>query len=400
MGRVVLQRAEGPTTRELDVEIVERKGIGHPDTVCDSIVEQVAQALASMYLERTGAVRHFNCDKALLAAGRVEHRWGGGTVTDPMRLVIGDRATTSWDGHDLHVAELTIETARQWIRRHLRHVDPIAHLVYDVVLKPGSPELTGLYASNVVANDTSAAVGYAPMSEAERLVLETERYANSPEFKASFPETGEDVKVMGVRSGLTLDLTVAMPLLDRYLADEGDYFERKQRMQEALATHVRQRLATLDDVSVTLNAADRRGGGLGGIYASVLGVSAESADSGEVGRGNRANGLISLCRPGGAEAFAGKNPIGHVGKIYGMFVFALADTLVRRLDGLAEVTVWMCSQIGQPIDQPQRVFVMPHLAPGAALSDIERAARIVVDEELAHLPAFCRALMTGERQVP
>ena len=400
MGRVVLQRAEGPTTRELDVEIVERKGIGHPDTVCDSIVEQVAQALAGMYLERTGAVRHFNCDKALLAAGRVEHRWGGGTVTDPMRLVIGDRATTSWGGHDLHVAELTIETARQWIRRHLRHVDPIAHLVYDVVLKPGSPELTGLYASNVVANDTSAAVGYAPMSEAERLVLETERYANSPEFKASFPETGEDVKVMGVRSGLTLDLTVAMPLLDRYLADEGDYFERKQRMQEALATHVRQRLATLDDVSVTLNAADRRGGGLGGIYASVLGVSAESADSGEVGRGNRANGLISLCRPGGAEAFAGKNPIGHVGKIYGMFVFALADTLVRRLDGLAEVTVWMCSQIGQPIDQPQRVFIMPHLSPGAVLSDIERAARVVVDEELAHLPAFCRALMTGERQVP
>jgi S-adenosylmethionine synthetase len=60
----------------------------------------------------------------------------------------------------------------------------------------------------------------------------------------------------------------------------------------------------------------------------------------------------------------------------------------------------MCSQIGQPIDQPQRVFIMPHLSPGAVLSDIERAARIVVDEELAHLPAFCRALMTGERQVP
>jgi len=398
--RLVLQPAGGPSTGKLDVEIVERKGLGHPDTLCDSIMEQVAQALARAYLERTGAVRHFNCDKALLAAGGVEHRWGGGAVTDPMRLVIGDRATTIWNGEDLHVAELAVETAKQWIRRHLRHVDPVAHLVYDVALKPGSPELAGLYVGNVVANDTSAAVGYAPMTEAEQLVLETERYANSAEFKASFPETGEDVKVMGVRSGPTLDLTVAMPLLDRYLVDERDYFERRQAIKEALASHVRQRLATLDDVSLMLNAADRPGGGLAGIYASVLGISAESADSGEVGRGNRANGLISLCRPGGAEAFAGKNPVGHVGKIYCMFAFALADTLVRRLDGLAEVTVWMCSQIGQPIDQPQRVFVMPHLAPGAVLSDIERAARIVVEEELAHLPAFCRALMTGERHVP
>ena len=399
-GRVALQRAGSPTIRDLDVEIVERKGLGHPDTLCDRIMEEVAQALARTYLERTGAVRHFNCDKALLAAGRVHHRWGGGTVIEPMRLVIGDRATTIWNGEDLHVAELTVETAKQWIRRHLRHVDPVAHLVYDVALKPGSPELAGLYAETVVANDTVAGVGYAPMTETERLVLETERHANSERFKALFPETGEDVKVMGVRSGRTLALTVAMPLLDRHLADEREYFERKQHIQAALLSHVRQQLATLDDVSLTLNATDHRGGGLAGVYASVLGVSAESADSGEVGRGNRANGVISFCRPGGGEAIAGKNPIGHVGKIYGMLAFALADTLVHRLDALAEVTVWLCSRIGRPIDQPERVFLLTYLAAGAVLGDIERAAGIVVDEALANLPAFCRDLMTGGRQVP
>ena len=131
-----------------------------------------------------------------------------------------------------------------------------------------------------------------------------------------------------------------------------------------------------------------------------MGISAESADSGEVGRGNRANGLISLCRPGGAEAFAGKNPVGHVGKIYCMFAFALADTLVRRLDGLAEVTVWMCSQIGQPLDRPQQIFLLTHLAPDAVPSDVEGAAQAIVGDELANLPAFCRALASGERHVP
>jgi S-adenosylmethionine synthetase len=400
MAGVILQRAEGPMIRDLEVEIVERKGLGHPDTLCDNIMEHVAQALARLYLERTGAVRHFNCDKALLAAGRVDHRWGGGSVTEPMRFVIGDRATTVWNGEDLHVGELAVETARRYIRRHLRHVDPVAHLVYDVALQPGSPELAGLYAEHVMANDTAAGVGYAPMTEAEQLVLETERYANSAEFKVLFPETGEDVKVMGARSGRALELTVAMPLLDRCLSDEGDYFERKDRIHDAMLSHVRSKLATIEDVALTLNATDHRGGGLAGIYTSVLGISAESADSGEVGRGNRANGLISFCRPGGAEAIAGKNPIGHVGKIYGMLAFALAETLVGRLAALAGVTVWIYSQIGQPIDQPRRIFLLTDLAPGAALSDVESAARAVVDEELANLPAFCRALMTGERKVP
>jgi S-adenosylmethionine synthetase len=397
MAHPVLQRAAGPKTSELEVEIVERKGLGHPDTLCDSIMEQVAQALARMYLERTGAVRHFNCDKALLLAGDVNHRWGGGSVVEPMRLIMGDRATTTWKGESLDVSGIAVETARDWIRSHLRHVDPVAHVSYDVAMKPGAPELAGLYVRDVVSNDTSAAVGYAPMTETERLVLETERFANSAGFKAMFPETGEDVKVMGVRSGRLLHLTMAMPLLDRFLVEERDYFERKGRVREAVLSHLRPRLGTLDDVSLTVNATDRPGAGLAGIYASVLGISAESADSGEVGRGNRGNGLISFSRPAGSEAIAGKNPIGHVGKIHGMLAFALADKLVESLEALEEVTVWMCSEIGQPLDRPQQIFLLTHLAPGAVPSDLEGDAQAIVRDELANLPAFCRALARGER---
>jgi S-adenosylmethionine synthetase len=317
-----------------------------------------------------------------------------------MRLVIGDRATMTWKDEDLHIGELATDAARQWIGDHLRHVNPVTDVTFEVALKPGSPELTRLYAETVTANDTAAAVGYAPMTETERLVLELERYANNPAFKAQFPETGEDVKVMGVRTGRTLDLTVAMPLVDRYLANEQDYFDRKHRVQEQLLSFVREHTSAIDDVSLVLNATDHQGDGLAGIYASVLGTSADGADSGEVGRGNRANGLISFSRPGGAEAIAGKNPVGHVGKIYGMFTFALAETLIRRITELANVTVWMYSRIGQPIGQPQRVFLLTHVAPGADTGNINRAARAIVEEELAALPAFCRALQSGERQIP
>jgi len=186
--RIAVQRATGPTVGDLDLEIVERKGLGHPDTLCDQIMEHVARTLAQSYIQRTGAVRHFNCDKALLAAGQVTQKWGGGSVVAPMRLVIGDRATMTWKNEDLHIGELAIDAARQWIGHHLRYVNPVADVTFEVALKPGSPELTGLYAETATANDTAAAVGYAPMTETEHLVLELERMRTLARSRRSFPK--------------------------------------------------------------------------------------------------------------------------------------------------------------------------------------------------------------------
>jgi S-adenosylmethionine synthetase len=305
---------------------------------------------------------------------------------------MGDRATAAWNGERIDIETIAVETAKGWIRSHLRHVDPDAHVRYQVELKPGSAVLASRYGREGVqtANDTSTGVGYAPATETERLVFETERYLNSRGFKARFPDTGEDVKVMGVREARRLHLTVAMPLLDRALRTEDGYFSRIEEIHEAALAHLRPQLQRLDELTLCLNALDRRGEGLAGIYASVLGVSAESADSGEVGRGNRVNGLISFCRPGGSEAAAGKNPVGHTGKIYSVLAHRLAGRLVGGVPGLDEVTLWLTSEIGRRIDQPRVAFALMHLAPGAALADVAAAAEAMIVSELAQLPAFCR----------
>ena len=183
-------------------EYVERKGIGHPDTICDSIMESIAVALASEYLRTAGRILHYNVDKGLLVAGRTEPRLGGGKVLEPMRIIIGDRATRSYDGHEIEVGEIAESTARQWLTKHLRFVEPSEHLVVQNELREGSPELTGIFArQEMIANDTSVGVGFAPLSETESLVLSAERYLNSASFKHDFPEAGEDVKIMGIRSG-------------------------------------------------------------------------------------------------------------------------------------------------------------------------------------------------------
>ena len=129
-----------------EVEIVERKGLGHPDTICDSIAEEVSRTLCTHYLSRVGHVLHHNADKALLVAGRSEPAFGGGRVREPMRLIVGDRATIEWRGEFFPVHELAEEAARRWISANLRFVDPREHLTFESALHPGSGQLTDVFA--------------------------------------------------------------------------------------------------------------------------------------------------------------------------------------------------------------------------------------------------------------
>ena len=147
-------------------------------------------------------------------------------------------------------------------------------------MRPGSAQLAQvLQAGTARANDTSVVVGYAPLTATETLVLNCECYLNSADFKARFPEAGEDVKVLGIRRQSQLELTVAMPLLLEYLRTENEYFERKEVIQADLLQYLYDHADGLE-ITLDLNHLDHSGGGLDGIYTSVLGTSAEDADSG------------------------------------------------------------------------------------------------------------------------
>lgn len=389
------QRAEGFRPGELDVEIVERKGIGHPDTLCDIAMEEVSRSLSRRYLEKSGRMLHYNCDKGMLIAGRASQRFGGGKILEPMRLIMGDRATLSWKKLAIDVEATAIEAAERALAGSLRFLEPATHLRFQFEMRPASEELSGLYSGKKPrANDTATCVGYAPMTETEILVLDAEQHLNSPHFKEHFPGSGEDVKVMGVRRERVLGVTVAMPLLDRFVDSEQRYFEAKEEIQSCLQNHLCKQCREIDRVEVEINVADRTGLAEAGTYLSVLGTSAEGSDSGEVGRGNRVNGLISFCRPGGSEAAAGKNPRGHVGKIYNVLAFKLAEQMLT-IEGMQEAMVWLSSRIGFPVNHPFQVFVRGFLQDGSDETAVSRAARNLVEERLENLSAFCRELTEG-----
>ena len=379
------------------VELVERKGLGHPDTLCDFLVESVSFALNRLYLERLGTIPHYNVDKALLVAGQCDKGFGWGRMRQPMELVIGDRATFAVDGTTLPIAETVGAAVDAWVTTHLPHVRAGEDLRVRLALAPGSEELRAIYAPGrpVMSNDTCGASGYAPLSPLETLVLAIEAHLNGPSFKSRFPDTGQDVKVFAFRDGEDVAITIAMPLLAASTASEAAYFQRK----EAILADLAGRFAG-EPVAIewALNALDRSGRGAAGAYLSVTGTSAEDADSGQVGRGNRANGLIAFARPTGGEAAAGKNPVAHAGKIYSVFSHHLARCLHARCPGLDEVYVHLAARIGDPVDEP-RVAVEVVLAKGATLIDVEASMRGVVAAEVARLPGFRQELVAGHHAV-
>ncbi len=394
---IIVEPYPGVPIVDQRLEIVERKGRGHPDSLCDSMMDAISVALSQAYLKEFGTILHHNIDKGLLAAGSVSRHFGGGSVLHPMELTIGDRATREAGGRSIPVADIAVEAARSWLSKNMRYVDPLRNVSYRVLLAPGSEELTDIFArpGTKGANDTSATVGYYPLSPTEKIVLALENHLNSAEFKAAHPETGEDVKVMALRRDKDLDLTVAMPLLCTFLSSERDYFDCKEAVFREMTGYVRQ-FGGFENITIHYNTLDERGKGMNGVYLSLTGTSAEDADSGQVGRGNRVNGIISVNRPLGTEAAAGKNPVSHVGKIYNVLSHRIARILFSEIPGMREVYVYLVSRIGTPIDRPQTAAVQIAHEKGLDIRDVARQAEDIIIRELSGIDAFCKALSEGK----
>lgn len=398
MRNIMVENLNQTPLEKQKLEIVERKGLGHPDSICDAIMDRISVDLSREYMKKCGAIMHHNADKSLLVAGSTELRFGGGIVKEPMLLIVGDRATSEINGITIDIEEIAIKAAKEWFREKLRFVDPEKHVRYQIELKPGSPELVDIFRRKgrvLGANDTSAAVGYAPLTRTEKAVLFLEKHLNSPDFKRSFPETGEDIKVMGLRKNDHLHLTVSMAFVDRYIPSEKEYFRRKEEVYEEILRFI-QGNTDFENITLGLNTLDVEGRGINGVYLTVLGTSAESGDSGQVGRGNRVNGVIPLNRPVCSEAAAGKNPVSHVGKIYNLLTHRIAEQVRQNVPEIEEVYIWLLSRIGQAIDQPAIAAAQVIMKEGNSFESVKKSIVKVIDYELENIDKFCKDLAEGK----
>ncbi|HEY5604502.1 MAG TPA: methionine adenosyltransferase [Gammaproteobacteria bacterium] len=382
------------------VEIVERKGIGHPDTICDALAEQLSLALCRYYKERFGLILHHNVDKALLWGGAAQTAFNGGRVVEPMEIFLAGRATCAVNGATVPINDILIEASRTWLAQHIHALDVDRHVKLHTMVRPGSSELVELYQRQkmtgiALANDTSCGVGFAPLDELEKLVYAVEQQLNSASIKSEHPEIGEDIKVMGVRRGESIVLTVACAFVDRYIASVDDYFARKEK----LTALIRQIANTITPKSVIVNVNTADGKNKESLYLTVTGTSAEAGDDGEVGRGNRVNGLITPYRPMNMEAAAGKNPVTHVGKLYNIVANNIAVDIVKVLPEVAHAQCYLVSRIGFPINEPQVVDLHLELVDGAQIDAIEERLQSITQLRLDNIATIQDQLLAGTIQV-
>jgi len=382
------------------VEIVERKGVGHPDTICDALAEELSRTLCTFYLDNFGLVLHHNVDKALLWGGTSQAKFGGGKIIAPMEIFLAGRATSEYKGIRVPVEELAEQSCTRWLKSNFHALDPDQHVKLHSLIRPGSSDLVELYLRQessgiALANDTSCGVGYAPLSETETIVLQLEQVLNSAQSKAMHPETGEDIKVMAIRHHNDIDLTVSCAFIDRYISDLDDYQLKKAQ----LVKFIEKTAATLSakNIQVVVNAADDvRADSL---YMTVTGTSAESGDDGEVGRGNRVNGLITPYRPMNMEAAAGKNPVTHVGKLYNIVAQQIAHALVQELGEVVEAYCYLVSRIGSPIKEPSVIDIRLCLAEDGKIDALRKPVDEIVADKLGKIDQIRLALVSGTMTV-
>jgi S-adenosylmethionine synthetase len=377
------------------IEVVERKCLGHPDSIADGIAESISRALCRTYLDQCGGILHHNTDQGEIVAGESLPQFGGGKILKPMYILLDGRATKEFNGEKIPAEPVALKAAKDYLRTILPELDFERDIIMDCRLGTGSTDLRDVFKPEEGqiprANDTSFGVSYAPFSEIETCIREISAYIDNT-LRPKYPAYGQDIKIMGLRHGDSIKLTLCCAMVDRYVSSLSEYIDYRERLKDEAEKIAR--TCTRRNVEVFINTADCDHEC--SLFLTVTGTSAEMGDDGSVGRGNRANGLITPHRPMSMEATSGKNPINHIGKIYNLLSSELAHTCVKKVDGIEEIHIRLLSQIGMPIDQPLVAGIQVMPKSGFTLKDLEKDVYEVIDSGLADVTSITDRVIRGE----
>jgi S-adenosylmethionine synthetase len=377
------------------IELVERKCLGHPDSIADGIAESISQALCRNYIDQCGGVLHHNTDQGEVVAGESRPEFGGGKIIKPIFILLDGRATKEFNGEYIATEPIALEAAKDYLRTILPELDFNRELIMDCRLGTGSTDLRDVFRPEEGtiprANDTSFGVSYAPFSEIENCVREISSYIDNV-LRPKYPAYGQDIKIMGLRQGNSIKLTLCCAMVDRYISSLSEYVDYRSRLQDEATAIAKKWTKRSVEVSVNTADCDQECS----LFLTVTGTSAEMGDDGSVGRGNRANGLITPNRPMSMEATSGKNPINHIGKIYNLLSSDLAHECVKKVDGIDEIQIRLLSQIGMPIDQPLVASVQIIPQPTVTLKEIEKDVYEIIDAGLANITSITDRVIKGE----
>jgi len=350
---------------QLPFEVVERKGIGHPDTLSDGIAESVSMEYSRLTRQKYGAVLHHNIDKLGVKGGHWQRDFGTGKMLKPATVVFGGRMSTEFAGEKIDIQELQAAVAHDYLLKVMPHLGKYPdHVKFDFGTSNFSVNPTWYKprslddvpdARHQWANDTSVTVSHFPLSPTESLVKALERHFYTGPYQPRYSFIGQDIKVMAVRRQDEIDITVCVPFISTETPDRKFYDEMKGQITSELSEVAKTVVSEKMRVNVSVNTADENKHRKL-IYMTATGSCIEFGEEGFVGRGNGPNGLISSMRVHSMEAAFGKNPVYHTGRVHAFFSAEIAKQLFAEL-GL-ESAVMIQTNNGDPLLEPQNVLVL------------------------------------------
>jgi len=394
---IIVEKGQYLPVPKREVELAERKGLGHPDTLIDGIMEEISRELSRHYINQFGHILHHNVDKGQICGGAASVEFGKGCVTKPIFVLLSGRATAEAEGKKIPVPHIAQKATHDYLNHIVPQLNVCEDVEIDCRISPGSSDLVGLFLRGPkipFANDTSFGTGFAPLSDLERLVLAAEKHLNSPAYHKAHPEVGPDIKVMGLREKDKIRLTVACAFIARYTPGIDAYVKNKERVRKDILKVAKG--VTDKEVEVVVNSADDIKGK--SVYITATGTSAEMGDDGSVGRGNRVNGLITPFRSMSLEAAAGKNPVNHVGKVYSVLATEMAASIAAEHPDIEDITITLLSQIGKPIDQP-KVASATIIAPPEGFKRLQAGVRRAIDAGLEDVTEVTNRIVLGKASI-
>lgn len=363
------------TIDEQPFEIVERKGLGHPDTICDSIAEAISVEYSLYCIENFGYVLRHMIDKISVTGGLTKVSFGGGKIITPAKVHLKGRFTDSVDNISIpykeiserviyeHFKDIYFDFKKEYIViENNTHFSPGPGIIFN---KEGesrnerggffidqTKESIQYHNNGFRSNDTSTGVCYFPLSNLETIVLEIEKYLNSKETKKEYPYIGTDIKVMGKRVKNDIEITICVPLISSFIFSIQEYEDKIKIIKKTLSNFLSTQ-GYSDNITLYINTRDREN--FDDLYLTILGSALESGDEGAVGRGNRIHGVIPFTRNFTTEAACGKNPIYHVGKVYSALAYVISEYIYTAYK--IENCVYVTSQIGRSLNDPWLIAV-------------------------------------------
>lgn len=361
---------------EQEFEVVETKGKGHPDNICDTLAEKISANYSKYCVEHYGVILRHMIDKLSILGGGSKVYFGKGEMIAPIRLLINGRFTDRYKNEKIDYMKIVTETIKEYFKQLFPLLDTDKYLL--IIDNTHHNEGPGVVYNNdetsknerikffevtdekdfkrhnnhYKCNDTSTTVSYYPMSDLEQTVLDIEQTLNSFEYKTDNPWVGNDIKVMGMRKHNKIEITSCIPLISLYVSDINDYKEKIVKLKLEIEKIVRNHFKD-NELSIYLNTRDNYE--KNDLYLTAIGSAVESGDEGSVGRGNRSRGVIPFCRNFSMEAACGKNPVYHTGKLF----TAIGDRISKKIYDKYNVenVVYCTSKMGDEICNPWNVSV-------------------------------------------